>query len=121
MTQMPFVAAVNETLSAETNPTEHLPFNYVPTGWVGITFITLFVITTGGCIPPEPFPRVTYSLLVGHLFEAMYFGIWYMIPTLGLCGFCEVLGWAGRYWGHLSPHDGNAFLMQSVRFAGVGI
>jgi hypothetical protein len=52
---MSFVAAVNATLSADPNPTEHLPFNYVPTGWVGITFITLFIITTGGFIFSEYF------------------------------------------------------------------
>ncbi|KAF8601730.1 RTA1-domain-containing protein [Ceratobasidium sp. AG-I] len=78
------LAAANGTATAQPDPSEDLPFNYIPTGWVGITFIALFGITTAA-----------------HLLEAVLFRVWYMIPTLVLCGFCELLGWAGRYWGHV--------------------
>ncbi|KAG8740041.1 hypothetical protein FRC10_004799 [Ceratobasidium sp. 414] len=106
------MAAANETANAQPNPIEDLPFGYVPTGWVGVTFIVLFILTTGRVTLFISRICTTYLQPVTHLFQAAYFGIWYMVPTLALCGFCELLGWAGRYWGHLSPHDGNAFLMQ---------
>ncbi|KAF8595570.1 RTA1-domain-containing protein [Ceratobasidium sp. AG-I] len=89
------MAAANATAEIQPDPSEELPFNYIPTGWVGIIFLVLFGITTAT-----------------HLLEAIFFRSWYMIPTLVLCGFCEVLGWAGRYWGHVSPHNGDAFMMQ---------
>ncbi|KAH7338435.1 RTA1 like protein-domain-containing protein [Rhizoctonia solani] len=71
------------------------PFQYVPTGWVGIMFLVLFGITTAT-----------------HLFEAIYFRTMYMIPTLVLCGVGELLGWGGRYWGHVDPLSRDAFMMQ---------
>ncbi|KAF8754495.1 Aldo kereductase [Rhizoctonia solani] len=48
----------------------------------------------------------------GHLFQAVTLKTTYMIPTLVLCGVGELLGWAGRYWGHVNPHNGDAFMMQ---------
>ncbi|CAE6417394.1 unnamed protein product [Rhizoctonia solani] len=89
------LAAANATSSQRPNPAEHLPFNYVPTGWVGILFLVLFALTT-----------------TGHLFQAVTLKTTYMIPTLVLCGVGELLGWAGRYWGHVNPHNGDAFMMQ---------
>ncbi|CAE6477532.1 unnamed protein product [Rhizoctonia solani] len=89
------LAAANATVSEQQNAGDDLPFNYVPTGWVGIMFLALFGITTGG-----------------HLLQALIFRTMYMIPTLVLCGVGELLGWAGRYWGHVNPHNGDAFMMQ---------
>ncbi|KEP49881.1 RTA1-like protein [Rhizoctonia solani 123E] len=89
------LAAANATISEQQNPEDPLPFNYVPTGWVGITFLVLFGITTAG-----------------HLIQALLSRTMYMIPTLVLCGVGELLGWAGRYWGHVNPHNGDAFMMQ---------
>ncbi|KAG9123027.1 hypothetical protein FRC07_000342 [Ceratobasidium sp. 392] len=88
------MAAANST-ATQPDPSQDLPFNYVPTGWVGITFLALFGVTTAA-----------------HLLEAVIFRAWFMIPTLVLCGICELIGWGGRYWGHLSPTNGDAFLMQ---------
>ncbi|CAE7221184.1 unnamed protein product [Rhizoctonia solani] len=85
----------NATISAQQIPEVRSPFHYVPTGWIGILFLVLFGITTGA-----------------HLFEALYFRTMYMIPTLVVCGIGELLGWAGRYWGHLSPLNRDAFMMQ---------
>ncbi|CAE6427639.1 unnamed protein product [Rhizoctonia solani] len=89
------LAATNVTVSESQNAADHLPFNYIPTGWVGITFLVLFGITTAG-----------------HLIQALLSRTMYMIPTLVLCGVGELLGWAGRYWGHVNPHNGDAFMMQ---------
>ncbi|CUA68546.1 putative protein C17G6,02c [Schizosaccharomyces pombe 972h-] [Rhizoctonia solani] len=71
------------------------PFNYVPTGWICILFIILFSLTT-----------------VAHTLQAVWLKVWYMLPTLALCGLVEILGWAGRYWGHENPYNRNPFLMQ---------
>ncbi|KAG8717877.1 hypothetical protein FRC08_006472 [Ceratobasidium sp. 394] len=86
-------AAVNGT-AGQYDP-EDLPFNYIPTGWVGITFLVLFGVTTAA-----------------HLLEAVFLRTWFMIPTLVLCGIGELIGWAGRYWGHLSPTNEDAFMQQ---------
>ncbi|KAG8714276.1 hypothetical protein FRC08_012143 [Ceratobasidium sp. 394] len=88
------MAAANST-ATQPDPAQDLPFNYIPTGWVGITFLALFGVTTST-----------------HFLEAILFRTWYMIPTLVLCGVCELLGWGGRYWGHISPTNRDAFLMQ---------
>ncbi|KAL5634207.1 hypothetical protein ACGC1H_006135 [Rhizoctonia solani] len=89
------LAAANATASEQQNPADRLPFHYVPTGWVCITFLVLFGLTT-----------------TGHLIQALLSRTKYMIPTLVLCGVGELLGWAGRYWGHVSPHNGDPFMMQ---------
>ncbi|CAE6443322.1 unnamed protein product [Rhizoctonia solani] len=91
------LAATNATVSEQQNPADHLPFNYVPTEWVCVTFLALFGITTAG-----------------HLLQALLSRTKYMIPTLVLCGVGELLGWAGRYWGHVSPHNGDPFIMQTT-------
>ncbi|CAE6428351.1 unnamed protein product [Rhizoctonia solani] len=71
------------------------PFNYVPTSWVCILFIILFSLTT-----------------VVHVLQAFWLKVWYMLPTLALCGLVETIGWAGRYWGHKNPYNRSPFLMQ---------
>ncbi|KAH7338437.1 RTA1 like protein-domain-containing protein [Rhizoctonia solani] len=88
-------AAANTTISEQQIIQVRTPFHYVPTGWIGIMFLVLFGITTAT-----------------HLFEAIYFRTMYMIPTLALCGVGELLGWGGRYWGHVDPPNRDAFMMQ---------
>ncbi|KAG8731900.1 hypothetical protein FRC10_001364 [Ceratobasidium sp. 414] len=89
------LAAANATAGQLDPNAVDLPFNYVPTGWIGIIFLVFFGVTTAA-----------------HLLEAVLFRTWFMIPTLVLCGIGELVGWAGRYWGHLSPTNGNAFMQQ---------
>ncbi|CAE7108980.1 unnamed protein product [Rhizoctonia solani] len=89
------LAAANATASENQQGVDDLPFNYVPTGWVGIIFLVLFGVTTAG-----------------HLLQAIIFRTTYMIPTLVLCGLGELLGWVGRYWGHVNPQNEDAFMMQ---------
>ncbi|QRW20637.1 RTA1-like protein [Rhizoctonia solani] len=89
------LAAANATTNEQLSDGNDLPFNYVPTGWIGILFIVLFGVTTAG-----------------HLLQALVFRTTYMIPTLVLCGIGELLGWAGRYWGHVNPYNEDAFMMQ---------
>ena len=49
-----------------------------------------------------------------HLAQAYHFRLWYLFPTLVLCGIGEIIGWSGRLWGALSPYNLNPFLAQSV-------
>jgi hypothetical protein len=64
---------------------------------------------------------VLIRILATHLLEALLFRTWFMIPTLVLCGVGELLGWGGRYWGHVSPTNGDAFLMQYVNRSSLSI
>ncbi|KAG9100110.1 hypothetical protein FRC06_004512 [Ceratobasidium sp. 370] len=89
------LAAVNGTAGQLDPDVVDMPFNYVPTGWVGITFLVLFGVVTAA-----------------HLLEAIFLRTWFMIPTVVLCGIGELVGWAGRYWGHLSPTNEDAFMQQ---------
>ncbi|CAE6423948.1 unnamed protein product [Rhizoctonia solani] len=93
---MMLLPSINPIIAA-TNPEQGdgNPFNYVPTGWVCILFIVLFSLTTAA-----------------HILQAFWLKVWYMFPTLAICGLVEVVGWAGRYWGHENPYNRNPFLMQ---------
>ncbi|KAF8601729.1 RTA1-domain-containing protein [Ceratobasidium sp. AG-I] len=90
------VAAANAT-AGQPDPSEGdgNPFNYVPTGWICILFLVLFSLTT-----------------LAHVFQAVSLKVWYMLPTVALCGFIEILGWSGRYWGHVNTHSSGPFMMQ---------
>ncbi|KAH8108533.1 RTA1-domain-containing protein [Phellopilus nigrolimitatus] len=75
----------------------NLLYGYIPTEWICIIFISLFGIST---------------LL--HLGEAVYFKMWWLLPTVVLAGIGEVIGWSGRLWSSQTV-DGNAlnpYLMQ---------
>lgn len=98
-------------------------YHYVPTGWVCIVFIVLFGIST--CEAAEYLPSSSPSLLtaiispVVHTVEALYFRLWWLLPTAVLAGLGEILGWSARYWSSLN--DGildTPFLMQYVRQRG---
>ncbi|KIO16763.1 hypothetical protein M407DRAFT_85640, partial [Tulasnella calospora MUT 4182] len=70
-------------------------FGYIPTLWITALFVGLFFSTT-----------------VVHIGQALYYKIWWLIPTFALCGLGEVLGWAGRLWGSQRPYAMDPFLMQ---------
>ncbi|KAF8797776.1 RTA1-like protein [Phlegmacium glaucopus] len=62
------------------------PYHYVPTRYVTIIFVALFGLST--------------SL---HLFQAVKYRMWWLLPTVCLCGFLEILGWSARLWSSISP------------------
>ncbi|KAG8891158.1 hypothetical protein FRC01_014870, partial [Tulasnella sp. 417] len=70
-------------------------FGYIPTLWITALFVGLFFLTT-----------------VVHTGQALYYKIWWLIPTFAICGLGEVLGWAGRLWGSRQPYVMDPFLMQ---------
>ncbi|KAG8948797.1 hypothetical protein FRC04_009260 [Tulasnella sp. 424] len=70
-------------------------FGYIPTLWITALFVALFFLTA-----------------VAHLGQAIYYRIWWLIPTFVFCGLGEVFGWAGRVWGSQQPYVLDPFLMQ---------
>ncbi|KAJ7082297.1 RTA1-like protein [Mycena epipterygia] len=76
-------------------PIQESPYGYVPHPGVAILFLVFFGIST---------------LL--HAGQAVYFRMWWLLPTACLCGVGELVGWYGRLWSSFSPDNGNAYLMQ---------
>ncbi|KAI0636097.1 RTA1 like protein [Trametes polyzona] len=72
-------------------------YGYLPTAWASILFTVLFIIST---------------LL--HLGQAIRSRTWWLLYTVCLAGFGEVLGWACRTLSHYKPLDNNAYLIQTV-------
>ncbi|KLO17014.1 RTA1 like protein [Schizopora paradoxa] len=56
-------------------------YHYIPTAGICIAFIVLYSITT-----------------FTHFVEAVYFKLWWLLPTAVLAGIGEIIGWSGRYW-----------------------
>ncbi|KAJ6451276.1 RTA1-domain-containing protein [Mycena sanguinolenta] len=70
-------------------------YGYVPTFGVAVTYLILFGIST---------------LL--HAGQAAYFGMWWLLPTVCLCGIGELVGWSGRLWSSFSPALSDPYMMQ---------
>jgi len=71
------------------------PYGYVPSRAVAIVFLSLFGLSTSF-----------------HLFQALYFRLWFLLPSAVLCGLGELIGWSGRLWSSINPLNSNAFLIQ---------
>ncbi|KDR69649.1 hypothetical protein GALMADRAFT_230599 [Galerina marginata CBS 339.88] len=65
---------------------EESPYNYVPSRTVAIIMIALFGVST-----------------IVHAGQAVRYRRLWLIPTAGLCGLIEILGWSGRLWSSFSP------------------
>ncbi|KAJ7160614.1 RTA1-domain-containing protein [Mycena crocata] len=86
------MSASNGTVSAIPHQS---PYGYVPSEGVAILFLTLFGIST---------------LL--HTAQAVYFRMWWLLPTACLCGVGELIGWSGRLWSSISPRAADPYMMQ---------
>jgi len=62
------------------------PYHYIPTHYVTIIFVVLFGLSTSM-----------------HLFQAVKYRMWWLLPTVCLCGLLEVLGWSERLWSSINP------------------
>jgi hypothetical protein len=62
------------------------PYHYIPTEYVTIIFVVLFGLSTSM-----------------HLFQTVRYRLWWLFPTVFLCGLLEVLGWSGRLWSSINP------------------
>ncbi|CAL1695734.1 unnamed protein product [Somion occarium] len=76
-------------------PADLSPYGYVPTLWICALFIALFGLST--------------SI---HLFQAIYYRLWFLLPTVVLAGVTEIIGWSGRIWSSKNPPSLDPFLMQ---------
>ncbi|KIJ64793.1 hypothetical protein HYDPIDRAFT_175317 [Hydnomerulius pinastri MD-312] len=57
------------------------PYDYVPTRWVCIVFVSLFSLS-----------------LVLHIFQTFRYRLWWLLPTAIFCGVFEVVGWSARLY-----------------------
>ncbi|KAF9045120.1 RTA1 like protein-domain-containing protein [Panaeolus papilionaceus] len=74
---------------------EETPYGYIPSRNIAITFIVLFSVST---------------LL--HLGQLTKYRLWWLLPTVCLCGAMEIAGWAARLWSSYSPLLSSPFQMQ---------
>jgi hypothetical protein len=86
---------MNSTTGLPLDPKTDSPFGFIPTFGVCIAFIVLFSLTS-----------------FGHLLQTLKYRTWWWLPTLVTCGVVEVIGWAGRLWGHKNPWTMPPYLMQ---------
>ncbi|OCH96123.1 RTA1-domain-containing protein [Obba rivulosa] len=70
-------------------------YGYTPTESVCLLFVVLFGITAAI-----------------HLVESVLFRTWFLLPTICLAAFGEILGWAGRLWSSFSPLNNTPYTMQ---------
>lgn len=47
-----------------------------------------------------------------HIGQALYFRLWWLLPTACLAGVTEILGWSGRLWSSLNIGVLDPYLMQ---------
>ncbi|KAJ6566941.1 RTA1 like protein-domain-containing protein [Mycena capillaripes] len=70
-------------------------YGYIPHEYVAVIFLVLFGI-------------------ILHISQAIYYRMWWILPTACLCGIGELVGWSGRLWSSFSPSLKTPFLMQLV-------
>lgn len=71
------------------------PYHYIPTLWICALFIALFGLST-----------------LIHFTQAIYFRMWWLIPTACIAGITEIIGWSGRLWSSNDPFNITPFLIQ---------
>ena len=52
--------------------------------------------------------------LVVHMIQAKLYRMWWLFPTVCLCGVLEVIGWSAAVWSSFEPLLGAPFMMESV-------
>lgn len=101
----------------EAQLTELSSYHYIPTEWVCIIFVALYGITAGTSTTlPQTSTRWPDSAVAGWFFSAIYFKMWWLLPTATLAAIGEVVGWSGRLWSSINVLADTPFLMQYVFF-----
>ncbi|KDR83263.1 hypothetical protein GALMADRAFT_239130 [Galerina marginata CBS 339.88] len=83
-----------KTLAAHHN-FQGTPYHYIPTKGVAAAFISLYGLST-----------------LTHITQAVYYRMWWLIPTVCLSGLLEVMGWAARLWSSFDAPNSSPFEMQ---------
>ncbi|KAJ7912096.1 RTA1 like protein-domain-containing protein [Mycena leptocephala] len=73
------------------------PYHYVPTRWICLSFVALFIIST-----------------ILHLGQAIRYRVWWLLPTAFVSGLLEILGWSARLLSSFSPNKLLPFEIQVV-------
>ncbi|KAF8163848.1 RTA1-like protein [Crassisporium funariophilum] len=71
------------------------PYNYVPSRTTALIFISLFGVST-----------------LIHGVQLARYRMWWILPTICLCGMLEILGWSARLWSSYSPLLSTPFQIQ---------
>lgn len=102
---------MNSTLPSADIPESQ--YGYIPSEKVAITFLALFGLSTGELYLYESAEALVLSLYpASHIGQAVYFRLWWLLPTACLCGIGELVGWSGRLWSSFSPDADDPFMMQ---------
>ncbi|KAF7364806.1 RTA1-domain-containing protein [Mycena venus] len=72
-------------------------YGYTPHEYVAVIFLVVFGMST-----------------ILHIGQATYYRMWWLFPTVCLCGVGELIGWGGRLWSSFSPDLHKPFMMQIV-------
>ncbi|KAJ7029875.1 RTA1-like protein [Mycena alexandri] len=72
-------------------------YGYVPHEYVAVLFIALFGLST-----------------ILHIGQAAHYRMWWLFPTVCLCGIGEIIGWSGRLWSSFSPSLHTPFMIQVI-------
>ncbi|KAN0125993.1 RTA1 domain containing protein [Russula decolorans] len=83
--------------SVNSSSPKFLPYNYVPTEWVCITFLAVFGLST-----------------FLHAVQAIRSRLWWLFPSAVFCGILEVAGWSARLWSSQNPFIKRPFIIQAV-------
>ncbi|KAF9003011.1 RTA1 like protein-domain-containing protein [Cyathus striatus] len=83
------------TLHLPPNHPVRSPYHYIPSEGVAITFIVLFSLST-----------------IIHLGQSAKYRVWWLLPTVCLCGVLEIIGWSARLWSSFTPAAKTPFEMQ---------
>lgn len=84
-------------------------FGYIPTGWICIVLLVFFGLSTRASFllsPTTVGSRLT-PLLVGHFCQAVYFRLWWLLPTAVAAGILELIGWGAREWASKISNEPN--------------
>ncbi|KAI0282480.1 RTA1-like protein [Russula aff. rugulosa BPL654] len=83
--------------SNSTDNSQQLQYNYIPTQWICITFLTLFGVST-----------------FFHIVQAIHSRFWWLFPSAIFCGVLELAGWGGRLWSSHNPFIETPYIIQAV-------
>ena len=90
---------------------QQLQYNYIPTEWICITFLSLFGIST--CTARSAAskgPLLTFEIV--HTVQAYRFRLWWLFPSAIFCGFLELAGWSRRLWSSQNPYIQEPYILQ---------
>ena len=86
-----FAGIISESVALELSSL----YGCTPTTWICILFVALYSLT-----------------ILVHVAQATRLRVWWMIPTVVLCGLSEIIEWAARLWRSNTELDVDPYLTQ---------